>query len=197
MTTTTSGDLVSPPTRPVDGVQLPAVGTWMLDPGHAEIGFVGRHLVFTKVRGRFRGVDGRVEVAADPNQTTVEVTIDMTSVDSGDDTRDDHLRSADLFDVATYPTATFRGRAQGWSGRAGTLDGELTIKGIAKPLTLEVSHLGQVRDPWGNDRASFSASGTLNREDWGIGWNVVLDGGGLLVSKEVRIEIEIETVRQP
>lgn len=182
------------PIRTRDGVELPAPGRWRIDPGHAEVAFVGRHLVFTKVRGRFRGVEGVVEVAEDPDDTRVEVTIDMDTVDSGDATRDEHLRSPDLFDVARYPTARFTGSARGWSGRTGALAGDLTIRDVTRPVELDVELLGVVTDPWGGHRAVFSASTTLDREDWGIRWNMVLEGGGLLVSKEIRIELELETV---
>ena len=190
-----SGTCITPPVRVVDGVELPAPGRWLIDPGHAEVGFIGRHLGFTKIRGRFRGVDGFVEIAENPEDSTVEVSIDMASVDSGDTTRDDHLRSQDLFDVEAFPTATFRARAVSWAGTSGTLAGALTIKGITNTVELDVEYLGSVVDPWGGERAIFSASGTVNRDDWGIGWNVVLDAGGLLVSKEIRLEFEIETVR--
>lgn len=188
--------IISAPTRVVAGVELPAPGTWAIDPGHAEVGFVGRHLVFTKVRGRFRGVEGAVHVADDPADTTVEVTIDVASVDSGDATRDDHLRSADLFDAEEHPTATFRGVARGWSGTRGALAGELTIKGVTRDVVLDAEYLGFQVDPWGGERAVFSASGVVDREDFGVSWNMVLETGGLLVSKEIRIEIEVELVRQ-
>jgi len=184
------------PTRIIDGIEAPAPGDWAIDPGHAEVAFVGRHFMLTKVRGRFRGISGAVRVAEDPNDTTVEVAIDMASVDSGDDTRDDHLRSADLFDVANHPVATFRGTARGWTGTSGKLAGDLTIKGITHPVVLDVDYLGYATDPWGGQRAVFSASGNLLREDWGVGWNMVLDSGGLLVSKEIRLELEIETLYQ-
>jgi len=192
ITDTTSNEA----TRAVDGVELPAPGRWTIDPGHAEVAFIGRHLVFTKVRGRFRAVEGFVEVAEDPNDSTVEVHIGMASVDSGDATRDDHLRSADLFDSANHPTATFRGKAAGWGGPTGQLVGDLTIKGVTRPVTLAVEYQGFVVDPWGGERAIFSASGAIDREDWGVGWNMVLETGGVLVSKEIRIELELETIRQ-
>jgi polyisoprenoid-binding protein YceI len=185
------------PTRVVGGVELPAAGVWRIDPGHAEVGFVGRHLVVTKVRGRFRDVAGTITVAEDPNDSIVEVEIGMASVESGNDQRDDHLRSADLFDVERYPTAEFRGRASGWSGRTGTLAGDLTIKGVTKPVVLDVDYHGFVRDPWGGERIVFSAATTIDREDWGVDWNMPLDAGGLLVSKEIRIEIELEATREP
>src|ERR687892_1848165 len=108
------------PTRTVDGVDLPAPGVWRVDPGHAEIGFVARHFMLTKVRGRFTGVDATVEVAEAPEDSRVEATIDMASVASGDQTRDDHLRSADFFHVSKWPTATFRFTSLTWSGRVAT-----------------------------------------------------------------------------
>ena len=183
-------------TRLVDGVELPAAGRWAIDPGHAEVGFVGRHLVFTKVRGRFRDVSGVVVIGDDPRDSTVEVTIGMASVDSGDQTRDDHLRSADLFDVEQFPLATYRGRVASLAGKRATVHGELTLKGVTRPVDLDVEYLGAVADPWGGERAIYSASATINREDWGITWNMVLETGGLLVSKEIRLELELETVRE-
>ena len=184
-------------TRLVAGVELPAPGRWQIDPGHTEVAFVGRHFMLTKVRGRFTGVTGAIVVTEDPGESTAEVTIDMASVESGSQVRDDHLRSADLFDVARYPTATFSGRAVGWLGTRGRLAGELTIRGVTRPVTLQAEFLGHVADPWGGQRAIFTAEGTLNREDWGLTWNMPLDGGGLLVSREIRIEIEAEAVLEP
>ena len=134
--------------------------------------------------------------AADIENSTVTVDIDVTSVSSGDQTRDDHLRSEDLFDVATHPTATFRSTALSTNGATATLTGDLTIKGITKSVTLDVDYLGYAKDPWDNDRAIFSAAGTINREDWGLTWNMVLEAGGLLVSKEIRLEIEVELILQ-
>lgn len=117
----------------------------------------------------------------------------MASVDSGDRTRDDHLRSPDLFDVARHPAATFRSTAVAWHGTAGRVTGDLTIAGVTRPLTLAVDYLVHARDPWGHDRAVFSAWAAVNREDWGLTWK---ETGGLLVSKDIRIEIELETIRQ-
>jgi polyisoprenoid-binding protein YceI len=176
---------------------LPAVGTWTIDPGHAEVGFVGRHFGLTKVRGRFTGVSGTITVADDPAVSTVEVVIDTASLHSGDQSRDDHLRSADFFDVEHHPTAVFRSTAVAAAGATATLMGELTIKGVTKPVTLHVDYVGGTTDPWGNERAVFSASGRINREDWGLTWNMLLETGGLLVSKEIALEIEVELIRQP
>jgi polyisoprenoid-binding protein YceI len=187
---------MSTATRTIQEVEFPAPGTWVVDPGHAEVGFVGRHFGLTKVRGRFTGVEGTVRVADEIADSTVEVVIDMASVDSGSADRDSHLRSADLFDVEHYPTATFRSTGIVVGSAGGTVVGHLTIKDVTRPVELQVEYLGHARDPWDNDRAVFSAAATINREDWGITWNMVLDAGGLLVSKEIRLEIEVELIRQ-
>jgi polyisoprenoid-binding protein YceI len=183
-------------TRSINGVELPSVGTWAIDPGHAEVGFVGRHIGLTKVRGRFTGVAGTITIAEEPAESHVEVEIDMVSVSSGDQSRDDHLRSADFFDVEHHPTARYRSTTVAISGTSGTMDGELTIKGITRPVRLDVDYLGHAADPWGNDRAVFNATGKLNREDWGLTWNILLEAGGLLVSKEITLELEVELIHQ-
>jgi polyisoprenoid-binding protein YceI len=184
------------PTQTIDGVELPATGTWTIDPGHAEVGFVGRHFGLTKIRGRFTGVQGAVRVAPEPTESTVEVIIDMASVESGSADRDNHLRSSDFFDVDSHPTALFRSTSVTVDGTRATVVGELTVKGVTRPLVLDVGYLGYARDPWDNDRVVFSATATVDREDWGLTWNMVLDSGGLLVSKQIRLEIEVELIRQ-
>jgi polyisoprenoid-binding protein YceI len=181
-------------TRLADGAEVPAAGTWNIDPGHTELAFIGRHFMLTKVRGRFTSVTGAIRIAEDPAGTTAEVTVDMASVESGNEARDEHLRSADFFDVVNHPTATFSGRVARWHRAHGQMIGELTIRDVTRPLTLDVEYTGHAADPWGGQRAVFAAAGTLNREDWGLTWNMPLDNGGLLVSKEIRIEIEMETV---
>ena len=193
MTQTEPGPAV---TRIADGAELPAPGRWQIDPGHTELAFIGRHFMLNKVRGRFTGLSGVIEVAEAPGDSTADVTIEMASVTSGNEARDEHLRSADFFDVAHYPTATFLARASGWQGARGVLAGELTLRGVTRPVTLQAEYLGYAADPWGGHRAVFSAAGTIDREDWGLTWNLPLDGGGLVVSKEIRIEIEIEAVLQ-
>jgi polyisoprenoid-binding protein YceI len=172
----------------------PTPAVYDIDPGHADVAFVGRHLLFTKVRGRFQDVTGSVTIAPDLDDSTVEVTIAMASVESGNQTRDAHLRSAELFDVQRYPTATFRSTGVEFHGSDGTVTGDLTIHGVTREVTLAIVFEGAVRDPWGGDRAVFSARTTIDREDFGIGWNVALETGGVLVSKEISIEIDVETV---
>jgi polyisoprenoid-binding protein YceI len=180
--------------RTIAGATVPAVGTWDIDPGHTDVAFIGRHFMVTKVRGRFTGVTGAVTIAENMNDSKVDVTIDMASVESGSDARDEHIRSAELFDVATYPTATFSCTHVDWRGDRGTVTGDLTIHGVTRQAPLAVSFEGYVRDPWGGDRAIFSARTKVNREDFGVTWNVALEAGGVLVSKEVVIEIDLETV---
>jgi polyisoprenoid-binding protein YceI len=139
----------------------------------------------------------RVRVDDEIERSSVDVTIDMASVESGSPARDEHLRSSDLFDVTAFPTASFRSTSiLVTSPGGGHVDGELTIRGVTRPVRLELEHLGQVTDPWGGERAVFSASTVINREDFGISWNMPLAAGGLLVSKEIRIEIDVELVRQ-
>jgi len=184
-------------TRLADGAELPAAGRWKIDPGHTELAFVGRHFMLTKVRGRFTGLSGMIQVAEEPGATMVEVTIDMASVESGSQARDEHLRSADFFDVARHPQGTFSGHAADWHGTRGLLTGQLTLPDVTRPVTLQAEYLSYAADPWGGHRAVFTAAGTVDREDWGLTWNLPLDGGGLLVSKEIRIEIELEAVFEP
>ena len=195
MSTTHPTPHPTPLTRVIDGQEVPAPGTWTIDPGHTEVAFVGRHFMMTRVRGRFTGVEGAVVVADDPRRSTVEVAIDMASVESGSAARDEHLRSADHFDVDRHPTATFRSTAVDWTGPTASVTGDLTIVGITRPVTLDVELLGAVADPWGGERAVFSARAEVNREDWGLTWNQALETGGILVSKTIRIEIELEALR--
>ncbi|GAA3396755.1 YceI family protein [Cryptosporangium minutisporangium] len=181
-------------TRTLAGAVLPAPGVWDIDPGHADVAFVGRHFMVTKVRGRFTGVSGAVTIADDPADSRVDVVIDLATVESGNPTRDEHLKSAELFDVETYPQATYSSVAVDWHGTEGTVEGNLTLHGITRRVPLQVSFEGYVRDPWGGDRAIFAARAVVDREDFGITWNVALEAGGVLVSKEVKLEIDLETV---
>ena len=178
--------------RTVEGADVPAVGEWVIDPGHAEVGFIGRHFMLTKVRGRFTDVSGAVHLADDPSESWVEVDIGMASVHSGSTDRDDHLRSEDFFHVERHPQATFRSTTVDWSGRTAKVHGDLTIVGVTRPVVLDVEFLGATPDPWGGERAVYSASTEVNREDWGLTWNQALETGGVLVGKKVRIELAIE-----
>jgi polyisoprenoid-binding protein YceI len=167
-------------------------GTWTIDPTHSEVGFVARHLMVTKVRGSFADVTGTVEVADDLAQSVADVTIATASVSTGSADRDGHLRSSDFFDVDTYPQLTFRSTA--FDGA--TLTGDLTIKDVTKPVTLDVEFTGVATDPWGNDKAGFEATGELNRTDWGLTWNANLEKGGVLVSEKIKLVIDVQLAKQ-
>jgi len=181
-------------TRTADGVAVPAVGTWIIDGSHTSAEFVVRHLMVAKVRGSFGSVAGTIEVAEDPAASSVAVVIDTASVSTGDADRDGHIRTADFFDIENHPEMRFVSTAVRSSGSSWVLDGELTIKEITQPVTLEFDFLGVTTDPYGNRKAAFSATTTINREDWNLNWNVPLEAGGVLVSKKVNIEIEMQAV---
>lgn len=190
--TTTS----APATRVIDGVTLPAAGTWAIDVSHSAINFKVKHLGLAKVRGRFTAFEGAVEIGERPEDSSVQVSIDATSVDSHDQARDDHLRSADFFDVEHHPSWTYRSTGVRGSGDRWTLEGELTAAGVTKPLTLDVELDGVAVDPWGGSRAGFTAKGEVNREDFGITFNMALEAGGFVVGKVVTIELDLELVHQ-
>lgn len=184
------------PTRSINGVDVPASGTWAIDTSHSAVAFTGRHLMVTKVRGTFPVAEGTITIGEDPADSSVEVTIDLAGVESGSADRDGHLRSSDFFDTENHPTATFRSTRVVWGGGdEAVLEGDLTIKGVTKPVSLDVEYGGVASDPWGGVRAGFSASTEVNREDWGLGWNVALEAGGVLVSKKIKLEIDVEAVQ--
>jgi polyisoprenoid-binding protein YceI len=183
--------------RTFEGFELPGPGDWQLDPAHTAVEFVARHLMVTKVRGRFHRVDGSIHVAENPADSWVEVKIDAASVETGDGQRDEHLRSPDFFDVERYPEITFRStKLEGSSPGHFLVLGDLTLHGVTRPITLDVEYAGVTADPWGGTRAGFSASTEVNREDFGLTWNVALESGGLVVGKKVRLEFEIEAINQ-
>ncbi len=184
-------------TRDYQGVQVPEAGTYALDKGHTTIEFVGRHLMITKVRGRFTDFDGQIVIGDSPKDSSVEVTINTTSVDSSDEKRDGHLRSPDFLDVERYPAITFRSTKVelGGDGTA-KVTGDLTVKDVTRPVTLDVEFDGAQVDPWGGQRLGFSAHTEIDREDWGLTWNVALETGGVLVGKKIRLEFNVEAVKQ-
>jgi polyisoprenoid-binding protein YceI len=193
----TEAATATPGTRVVDGRQVPEVGTWAIDPSHASFEFVARHLM-AKVRGRLPAVSGVATVAEVPEESTLEVEIDASSIDTRDETRDAHLRSGDFFGVEDHPTIGFRSTAvrPGDGENQWKVDGDLTIRGVARPVTVDVEFLGAGVDPWGNQRIGFSGVvPEVNREDWGLTWNAALETGGFLLSRSVRLEIEAELVR--
>jgi polyisoprenoid-binding protein YceI len=170
---------------------------WEIDSSHSGIHFSVRHLVIAKVRGQFGRWTGAVTVPdGDFSRASVDVTIDASSIDTGVGQRDDHLRSADFFDVTTFPELTFRTARVEPQGDRLKLVGTLTIKGVAKEVTLDVEPLGRARDPWGNERAAFSAKTAVDRREFGLTYNQVLETGGVMVGDKIEIEIDVEAVKQ-
>lgn len=179
--------------REVDGRLVPDPGTYAIDLSHSTAEFVGRHLMISKVRGRFADFVGGIEIAERPEASSVAVEIQAASVTSGDEARDGHLRSPDFFDVERYPTLTFRSTKVETAGAdRWTVTGDLTIRDITRPVVLDVEFDGASRTPWGDQRIGFSASTELDREDWGLTWNQALETGGVLVGKKIRIELGVE-----
>jgi polyisoprenoid-binding protein YceI len=188
----------TPGTRVVDGRPVPEVGSWEIDRAHQSFEFVARHLM-AKVRGKFSGVSGVATIAERPEDSTLEIEIDTTTVDTGDATRDGHLRSNDFFGVEDHPTISFRstGVRPGGGENEWKVDGELTIRDVTRPVTVDLEFLGSALDPWGNKRIGFSGVvPEVNREDWGLTWNAALETGGFLLAKSVRLEIEAELIKK-
>jgi polyisoprenoid-binding protein YceI len=180
------------------GVQIPPKGTWKLDPNHTVIGAVARHLMVTKVRGRFTSFRGAVHIGDMVGDSWAELDVDAASIDTGVHERDDHLRSADFLDVEHHPTITFRStKVEQVGDDRLRVTGDLTIRGVTRSVPLDVEFEGVTTDPWGGTRAGFTISGELVREDWDMTWNVSLEAGGVLVSRKVQLEIEAEAVREP
>jgi polyisoprenoid-binding protein YceI len=172
-------------------------GVWKIDPGHTTVGFVARHLMLTKVRGRFNEVEGQIVVGDSPETSSVEARIKAESIDTGNEGRDEHLRSADFLDVDELPELTFRSTGvEVTSPTTGRVTGALTIKNVTHPVVLDVELEGVGADLWGGTRVSFTARGEIDREDWGITWNQVMESGGVLVSKKVQLELEVQAVLQ-
>ena len=177
-------------------VQIPGyvAGTWDIDAAHSTVGFSVRHMMVSKVRGYFRTFSGVLVTAEDPTASTVEATIDMDSIDTRQEQRDAHIRSADFFDVGNHTVMTFRSTAVRTDGADWTVVGDLTIKGITRQVVLdaEFNGWGPGMTPDNPPLAAFSAKTEINREDWDMTWNVAVETGGFLVSKKVQIEIETE-----
>ncbi|MBI2238361.1 MAG: YceI family protein [Actinobacteria bacterium] len=182
-------------TREIEGIEIPPAGIWEIDRVHSDVAFVARHLVVTKVRGHFGEFSGSLNISDEPEDSSVEVTIKAASIDTNAEDRDNHLRSPDFLDVETYPELTFKSNSMELrGGNRFAVTGDLTIRDVTRPVTLDVEYQGLIRSSQMGDRAGFSATTELDREDWGVTWNMALEAGGWLVSQRVRIEIEIEAV---
>jgi polyisoprenoid-binding protein YceI len=184
-------------TRDWNGLTIPAPGVYDLDQAHKRVGFVARHLMVSKVRGSFAEATATITVAEDPLQSSVVATIQAASIATGQPDRDNHLRSADFLDAENAPTLEFRSSAvKSHSGNEFVLAGELTIRGTTRPVELEVEFEGAGRSPYGQEVFGFSASTEIDREEFGLTWNVALETGGVMVSKKIKIEIEGEAIRR-
>jgi polyisoprenoid-binding protein YceI len=184
------------PTRTVEGVELPASGSYAIDASHSHVGFSVRHVMVSRTKGRFGEVEGTVVIGEDPLDSSVEVSIQAASIDTRDEARDAHLRSPDFLDAEAFPTLEYRSSAVRPAGKGRwSVEGELTVKGVTRPVPLEVTFEGGAKDPWGGERIGFTASAELDREAFGLTWNQALETGGVLVGKTVKIEIEAEGVR--
>jgi polyisoprenoid-binding protein YceI len=169
---------------------------WVLDPSHSELNFKVKHLMISNVKGAFRKFETEVD-GEDFTTSPVNVAIDATSIFTNDDARDGHLKSADFFDVENHRRITFRSTSfKKVNEENYKLAGQLTIKGVSNAVALDVEFGGTNKDPWGNEKAAFSISGTINRKDWGLNWNAALETGGVLVSDEVRISGDIQLVKK-
>ncbi len=171
-------------------------GTWKVDPAHSEIAFSVRHLMISKVRGRFTSYNVTIVTSQDPLGSTVTATIDLASIDTGDKQRDNSLRSADYFQVDKYPTMCYRSTGIRQTDDGWVIDGELTLHSVTRQVPLAVEVNGFAPDQWGGQRAGFSATAQINRRDFGIDLTVPMDGGGIVVGEQVSISLEIEAVLQ-
>jgi len=171
-------------------------GTWTIDPTHSEVSFTVRHLMVSKVRGSFTDFSGAITIAEDPLASSVQATVELSSIDTRDAIRDAHLRSADFFETETYPTMVYRSTAVRPAGRDFAVDGELTLHGVTLPVALTLEFNGVSGDPWGGTRAGFSAETEINRRDFGVDLTMPLDGGGVVVGDKVKVHLEIEAILQ-
>jgi len=179
-------------TRTIQGVEAPVAGTWEVDPNHTTIGFVARYIMVTKVRGHFKKFSGAIHVEEKIEDSWAELTIDAASIDTNQPDRDNHLRSPDFLDVERFPTITYRTSKVELTGPTTLkVTGDLTIRDVTKPVVLDVEFEGVTKDAFGKTRVAFSAMGEIDRTDFGASWNMALETGGWLVSKEIKLELEV------
>jgi polyisoprenoid-binding protein YceI len=184
-------------TRQFEGLEIPVAGTYALDAAHKRVGFVVRHLMVSKVRGQFAEASATVIVADNPLDSSVTASIATASIETGQTDRDNHLRSGDFFESEKYPTMEFRSTGiKSHSGNEFVVEGELTIKDVTRPVELTLEYEGATVSPYGQVVFGFSAHTEIDREDFGLTWNMALESGGVMVGKKVKIEIEGEAIRQ-
>ncbi len=176
--------------------EIPA-GTWAIDPSHSEVGFSVRHLMVSKVKGNFETFDGTITIAENPLESSVTAEVDLGSINTRDEQRDGHLKSADFFEVEQHPKLTFVSTSVEPKGSDYAVTGDLTIKGVTKSVVLELEFNGVHPDPWGGTRAGFSAETEISRKDFGVDFEIPMDGGGVVVGDKVKVLLEVEAVLQP
>ena len=183
-------------TSPVKLSEL--TGAYTFDTDHTRIGFNARHAMVTKVRGQFHEFEGSAQIDGDdPSKSSAKVTIKADSIDTGVQKRDDHLRSNDFLDMENHPEITFSSTAiEQVDDSNYKVTGDLTVRGVTRPVTVDLEFTGVVTDPWGNQRIGFDGSVVINRKDWNVNWNAALDGGGVLVSDKVTLEFDVSAVKQ-
>jgi polyisoprenoid-binding protein YceI len=192
---TFTGDIDMTATTTTDFAAL--TGTYTLDTAHSRLGFVARHAMVTKVRGAFNDFAGTAVIdGAEPANSTVAITIEVASIDTRNAQRDGHLRTNDFLDIENHPEIRFVSTGiEHTGGQEFTVTGELTIKGITRPISFDLEFQGAVKDPFGNDRIGLEGSVVINRKDWGITWNAALETGGVLVSDKITLEFEISAIK--
>ncbi|HWJ62006.1 MAG TPA: YceI family protein [Acidimicrobiales bacterium] len=175
--------------------EIPA-GTWTIDPSHSEVGFSVRHLMVAKVKGTFETFEGTITIAEDALQSSVTAEVDLASINTRDEQRDGHLKSADFFEVENHPKLTFTSTSVAPKGSDFEVTGDLTIKGTTKPVVLELEFNGVHPDPWGGTRAGFSAETEISRKEFGVDFEIPMDGGGVVVGDKIKVVLEVEAVLQ-
>jgi polyisoprenoid-binding protein YceI len=171
-------------------------GTWAIDSAHSSVGFSVRHMMVSKVRGRFTDFTADIVTAENPLDSTVNATVQMASIDTGDSNRDEHLRTNDFFDIEHHPTMTFRSTKLEGAGSDYKLHGDLTVRGVTRPVVFDLELGGVAKDPWGNTRAGFTVTGSINRKDFGVKYNAPLETGGVMIGDKVTIDLDIEATLQ-
>lgn len=189
-------DSLAPLTRRVGTGELPAPGRYAIDKSHTIVGFVVRHMMVAKVRGQFNEFEGEIVIGERAADSSVSLKIQVQSVDTRDAQRDAHLRTNDFFEADKYPTITFASTRIDQDGADWKVAGDLTIKGVTKPVVLDVEFNGAQRDPWGGIRIGYSASTEIDRHDFGVDYNAAIEGGGVVIGAKVKIEIEAEATLQ-
>lgn len=176
--------------------EIPA-GTWVIDPSHSEVGFSVRHLMVSKVKGNFETFEGSITIGEDPLASSVTATVDLNSINTRDAQRDGHLKSADFFETETHPQLTFTSTSVAAKGSDFVVTGDLTIKGTTKSVDLSLEFNGVHPDPWGGTRAGFSAETEISRKEFGVDFEIPMDGGGVVVGDKIKVLLEVEAVLQP